>query len=1029
MDFKTDWAYWRTALQHFAVLEELPIPLPRVVCMTGGKALAPQPLGPGGLWPDPEADELRLQCESDVPWADPRIELDVDGEGLLEVDGVSRAASNAYHRQADLRLPPGRHLLSLEVLRTGLMGMKVASPRLRLSWQRVDRVAEAAAWDLAVLAEWALDPGTPPAAAALAREGVTDALRPLRALPPDPGVLRSWLGRSAPVAEEEGLRLALLRDDLPALQPLDRELVDAAVRETARALRELFGRLRAALPPGVGEAALLGHAHIDLAWLWDMPTARRKARRTYATQAELLAAYPEWRMGISQPELWQALREDDPDLLRRLEEFARAGRVEPLGATWVEIDGQLPDAESVLRQLTYGLGYFAARLGTRPETAFLPDSFGFAAGLPTLLAAAGVRHFCTTKLTWNDTTRFPYPDFTWVGPDGGAVQGHLFSASEGGYDAPATLRDLRATAERHEQAGGRGPFLYTFGYGDGGGGPTAGMLERLRRYAELPLMPRLAWQGVADAVAQDGPPYRGPLYLEYHRGTYTSQTWAKYLLARTEAQLAASDARSAWAHGGRERPTADWRRLLRLQFHDILPGSSIAPVYEQLRHELREVLQRAVEADRAALAALDGDAVRRPCLVLGSRAGFASGPSLALVPQPVAPAAGDGAAELQAVDGGFLVEIPALPPFGAAALPVRAVEPPAAQSASPCDQVALAGGDVELMAGPAGIESLRYRGQEMLAETAGVEAYRQHPDHWDAWEVVPPGLRVPIALRHGRPLRVESGPLRDAVLLRHRGPEGLEVQERILLERRSGRLTVAVRAKVPGRRVVLRYALPTVLRAAAVTAEDMWGTWTHPVVAGGPADEARFEWPAQRFVDLGEPHLGMALCCGGRYGHAVSGGTLYLTLSTAPLYPDPHADEDPAPAVLEILPHEGDWRDAGVLARAHVHAAGVRAELRDAAPMPPTGPCLGLPPNVRLLALKGAEDHSGDVVVHLGELWGDRGTCDLTFPWPISAALPCDLVSEEPLPGAGDLRSPDAPDRVRLSYLPYQPILLRLRRS
>ena len=1031
MDLRSEFDFWHAALKRYSILDERPIALPRVVCVKDGQAAPPQPLGPRGLWPDPRADELQVQVESEVPWEDARLRLDVDGEGLLLVDGTSRASSNAFHHHADLHLPPGRHQLRLEVLSSGLMGVEVPSPRLRLGWQRIDREAEAAAYDLAVLAEWTLDEGTPPAAASLGRAGLIDALRPLRALPPDRRVLQDWLARQGASAEEEGLRRALRSpaDGLPALHGPDRAEVAQAVRETAARLRRLFAELGARLPAGVGQVVPLGHAHIDLAWLWRMQTARKKARRTYATQVELLASHPDWRLGISQPELWQWLREDEPELFRRLQSFAAEGRVEPLGATWVEIDGQLPDASVVLRHLLYGLRYFEAQVGSRPTTAFLPDSFGFAAGLPTLLAAAGVRHFCTTKLRWNDATRFPYTDFRWVGPDGSSVQAHIFSAAQGGYNAPATVRDLRATAEQHARDGGRGPLLYAFGYGDGGGGPTQEMLERLRRYRELPLMPELTWRPLAEVLPEEATPaLRGPLYLEYHRATYTAQSWAKYLLRRAETCLTAAETRRTWAKAGLTSSSPDWRILMRLQFHDILPGSSIGAVYKDLRDDLEGLLARADQDDRTSVASLRGPGERTACLVLANRAGFGSRRGLVEVEQPYAPLSADGEpAAIQRLGDKYLVQAPPLPALGVAALPVGPVAPLAPHPAQLCDEVWLEGGEVKVRIGSGGIESLLYKGEELLSGVAGVEMYRQHPEQFDAWELVPPELRVPLELDHLQPLRLEFGPLRDAVLLRHAGDDGVQVQERIALERESGRLTVSISANVPARRVVLRYRLPSVLKAQAATAEGMWGTESHPTVGGGPGDDARFEWPAQRFADLSEPHLGLALLNDSRYGHAVEAGTLYLTIATSPLYPDPHADEEPAPVSLEILPHLGDWRDADVFARAHVHAAGIDADLREAVPLAPCGPCSGLAGNVRLLGLKPAEDGSGDVIVHLGEVHGDRGVCDLGFPWRIAGASLCNLVSEEPRELGSIIRP--APDgrTLQVRFLPHQLIVLRIR--
>lgn len=1017
------------ALRSFAIRREQEV---QGEVSVGGRTA--RPLRAAVAWPDPEAEELRIVAEGLVPWDNPRLRTDLDGETLLVVDGQAAGAFNAFHRYQDLYLPAGPHRLELRVARTGLMGVRFSDPAVRrIAFQEIDHTVEAIAYDLEVLGDFAHDPGTPPVAADYAKERLILALAPLRALPPDLGAWRAYLFGGRHDAEEEALRLALLdgRGEAPGLRALAWDELLPAVRETGARLRQVFRDLRGRFPSGAGRLLLLGHAHIDLAWLWPMAVSRDKAVRTFASQTALLERVPQWRFGASSPELWTWLEEDAPQLHARAARLVAKDRIEPLGAFWVESDCQLPSAESILRQLLYGMRYFAGRFGSLPEIAFLPDTFGFAAGLPTLLAAAGVRLFCTTKLNWNDTTRFPYVDFTWVGPDGASVQGHIFGHAQDGYNAPASLRDLRRAWERYEQLGGRRTLLYTFGHGDGGGGPTPEMVEQLARYRELPFLPELSWDAAGTLVAQDShmPLYRGPLYLEYHRGTYTTQSWAKYLGRRAEECLTSAEALETWArHGGNAAPAEAWRLLLRGQFHDILPGSSIGPVYADLREELESVLAQAGRMAQQGLGALLPENGGAPCLAVQNRAGLTAPAQIVRIGEPLAPVGASGLAGTvqRSADGGYLIAIPELPPFGVAALPLVPVAAPSPVPPRRCESVRLRGEELELEVGPEGLRSLLFRGRELLAGPAGVVAFRQHPDAFDAWEISHPARRSDVPLRHGDPVLIEDGELRALVEIRHATAEGSEVLERIILDRVQGQVELEITAALRERHLVLRYRIPTALRAHHVTAEALYGVETHPTIPRGPADAAAFEWPAHRFVDISEASRGLAVLNDSRYGHAAEGSELHVTLATSPLFPDPAADEHPAPARVALRPHAGGWHEARVLEAAAAFSAGTVLELRLAGPQPPIGPVEGLPHGMRLLGLKPAEDGSGDVIAHLAESIGDSGQADVRFGWPARVAQRVHPVRETPEESGAPLPRDAASGAFAVRYRPWELICLRI---
>ncbi len=331
--------------------------------------------------------------------------------------------------------------------------------------------------------------------------------------------------------------------------------------------------------------ALVGHSHLDVAWLWTYEETVRKAQRTFATAVRQLEAHPAFVFTQSQPQLYAWLGERDPALFERVRTLARAGRIDPSGAAmWVEPDCNLPSGESLLRQLAYGIRYVERTFGTSPSVAWLPDSFGFPNTLPALLAHAGIPYFGTTKLGWNDTTAFPYARFIWEAPDGSKVVAAQIASIAGGVESP-----------RVERARARGDLLL-IGHGDGGGGandaavaaaPSVGLWTTLG-----------AWFARVAEDAATLPVVRDELYLEEHRGTATTHHDLKARNAACERALGTAELALAWARALHATPffldearaqLADaWEIVLRAQFHDVLPGSAIAAVARDAHAEYDE---------------------------------------------------------------------------------------------------------------------------------------------------------------------------------------------------------------------------------------------------------------------------------------------------------------------------------------------------------------------------------------------------------------------------------------------------------
>jgi len=409
---------------------------------------------------------------------------------------------------------------------------------------------------------------------------------------------------------------AFLAARLPAAEPAG----TSAIVEAARTRLGPALSLRA--EGGAGQIVAVGHAHIDTAWLWPMREARRKVARTVATAVSLAEGDPAYHFVLSQALHHAWLASDHPALFARLRRLVEEGRIEPLAAMWVEADVNLPSGESLVRQLLWGRRTSRSFYGIEPDILWLPDAFGYPACLPTLLRAAGIRGFVTQKLSWNDTNTFPAHTFVWEGLDGSTVLAHFPPAAT--YNGDCSVAELRRALADYHEAGLGLPALYPFGFGDGGGGPTPEMLARLRRVVDCAGLPRTTQGSVsgffdaleARVVALSGegralPSWAGPLYLEYHRGTFTSQARTKAGNRAAEAALFALELWSILAPseappepGGRALGAeieALWELVLPQQFHDVLPGSSIGRVHAEAVDAFAHVVTRAGELGRGLL--------------------------------------------------------------------------------------------------------------------------------------------------------------------------------------------------------------------------------------------------------------------------------------------------------------------------------------------------------------------------------------------------------------------------------------------
>ncbi len=402
-------------------------------------------------------------------------------------------------------------------------------------------------------------------------------------------------------------RHEILRALERALDALDLDHVSATA-SSARA--ELAGVLSRPAHASAHTLSAAGHAHIDSAWLWPQRETIRKASRTFSNVTALAGEYPEFIFACSQAQQYAWIKERRPEVFERISDAVKAGQWVPVGGMWVEADGNLPGGEALARQLVHGKRFFLDEFGVECEEVWLPDSFGYTAAFPQLARLAGMRWFLTQKLSWNQTNKLPHHTFWWEGIDGTRVFTHFPPVDT--YNATFTGGELAHAVRNYAEKGRGTRSLVPFGYGDGGGGPTREMLEKARRLRDLEGSPKVVIEKPADFFRAaeteypDAPVWSGELYLELHRGTYTTQSRTKAGNRRSEHLLREAElwAATAAIHAGFDYPydALDrlWKIVLLHQFHDILPGSSIAWVhkeaeatYAQVRSELEEIITAA----------------------------------------------------------------------------------------------------------------------------------------------------------------------------------------------------------------------------------------------------------------------------------------------------------------------------------------------------------------------------------------------------------------------------------------------------
>ena len=777
--------------------------------------------------------------------------------------------------------------------------------------------------------------------------------------------------------------------DVYALDPANASAARKVLKDNVFSLKAEDGALT---------ADTIGHAHIDVGWLWPVRESTRKAARTFSSQLSLMEQYPDFKFGASQPYLYSQVKKNYPKLFSKIRKRVRKGRWELQGGMFVEADCNLISGESMVRQFLHGKNFFRDEFGVDVRTVWIPDVFGYSAAMPQIIRKAQCDYFLTQKISWSQINRFPYHSFNWFGIDGSSVITHF--PPEDTYNAGPSASGRIKAADNYNEADILPNFMSLVGIGDGGGGPSENYVERCRILSNLRGCPKSQWRFAVDFFREiekhrsELPEWHGELYLELHRGTLTTQSRTKRGNRKCEQALTSLEFLASalppeeWP---REELDVLWKTLLLNQFHDIIPGSSIRLVYERTEKEHLQILQRA----------------RRGMLDAGARLFRKKADSAVLV--NTLSNTWTGLAELPEGWSGHIVLDEAgneLPTQSLDDRPVVGVSVPA-------------GGCVTIRRGRRKTNAAQDTGarilenrlvryefdahghlvsafdkeldREFLSGAGNVlSLYDDRPIRYEAWD-------VEIYYRRDRKGIVECvsagtvlrGSAADSIEFVYR-TENSGFRQLVVLGHDTKRLDFTTWAEWHEYRTMLRVAFPTAIDSETAAFDIQYGYVERSTHDNTSWEQAKFEVCGQRYADLSDRDRGVALLNDCKYGYRVKGSTLDLALLRSPVHPDRFADQGSHLFTYSFLPHAGSLPDSCVmdeaadLNRPVLTLEGFQAGKFQA-------PCRVESDGIRLEVVKRAEKDDS-LILRLVEIRGRHSRGELHFAAKPSKVSETDLL-------------------------------------
>lgn len=793
-------------------------------------------------------------------------------------------------------------------------------------------------------------------------------------------------------------------------------------------------------------ATCIGHTHIDVAWWWTVAQTREKVGRSFATVLKLMDEYPNYKFMSSQPQLYAFLKERYPELYEKAKQRIKEKRWEPEGGMWVEADCNLTSGESLVRQFMHGKRFFKEEFGVDNRILWLPDVFGYSGALPQIMKKCGIDYFMTTKLAWNQFNKVPYDTMMWRGIDGTEVLTHLITTL--GVSQP--IKDYFTTYNgmlhpdaimggwmRYQNKDINNDILVSYGYGDGGGGPTREMLETsIRMEKGIKGIPKVRqefsrtyFEELEERVKGDRrlPVWEGEFYFEYHRGTYTSMARNKRSNRKAELGLMDLELLSVLAQAQVAYPAEEldcmWKKVLINQFHDILPGSAIHEVYEVTKEEYAALQKeiKALEEERLHALVGDGEGItifnttghdRSDIVELGEiHAEALKDAEGVLYPvQKTAEGAvvyvehlpSKGYKTFAAVSGETEQKTPFVivcdhtleTPFYTVHLDAE----------GRFDRIYDKENDREVLQdGKKGNQFRMYEDKPMCFDNWDVDIYYTEK-YWDVNDV--------ISMEW-----TECGPVRTTLEIERRESNSV-IRQKIHFYADSRRIEFETYVDWKEHQTLLKVHFPVNVHTDEATFDVQFGNLTRKVHTNTSWDKARFESCGQKWIDLSEGHYGVSMLNDCKYGHSVKDSDMALTLIKSGIEPNPVADQEEHYFTYAIYPHAEKWQEAKTVEQAYdlnqpaiAVAGGKPGSLLSKASVDRS--------NVVLETIKCAESGHG-IIIRMYESENALTKTNLVVEGNYNKAFVCNLLEEE----EAELELKDGVVCVQLK--PYEVVTVKL---
>ncbi len=674
--------------------------------------------------------------------------------------------------------------------------------------------------------------------------------------------------------------------------------------------------------PKTGKVYVMGHAHIDYAWLWPVDETKRKIERTFSNAIQLSAKYPEFIYSQSSAQMYKDIKELSPDVFEKIKKLVKEGKWEPAGGMWVESDCNVPSAESLIRQFYYGQTFFEKEFGKRANNCWLPDVFGFSWILPQILRQACIKYFATTKLFWNDTNDFPYDVCRWRGIDGSDVLYYSYKNMEDGYNGKISAKSIINTWNNFRQKGELSSILLSFGYGDGGGGPTEEMCENFHPLSQAAGIPQVEYSSASDFFDRlekevdysKLPVWDSELYFELHRGTYTSQARTKRFHKLAENELRKAEIlNTLFDCNNQNFLDSQWEVLLRNEFHDILPGSSIKEVYEDTETELSQVIQKSAELSEKIISEKASDkglALFNPASTNNYMV-FEHEKNMKVFFE------GKELLKQKTFEGRYLYfikeKISALDLVNLSA--VHADEH--SESIVFTDSRLMENEFIKATINDDGTVDIYHKKTGKTVSDHGMNRlmlYKNIPYYWENWDIDKNYYKSGVQLKAQSIKTVEEGDIRKVIKVEYQ-IESSKIEQYYILYKTAQYIEVVSKVDWHMRRALLKAIFPTKVLNRYAKYDIDNGYIERPTHNNTVYEKAKFEVLGHRWVDISQEDFGVSVINDCKYGHYVKNSEIELSLIKSGIYPDFFADEGRHEFSYIIFPHEScSIKDVSLLA-------------------------------------------------------------------------------------------------------------------